>query len=72
MASRTSHGLLWTYPSRTKLFLLVVLVVGALTVLSIFLLLKSLDFEQTPQAPLSRPLGHLTLPQKDTTPRRLS
>jgi hypothetical protein len=72
MASRTSHGLLWTYPSRRKLFLLVVVVVGTLTVLSIYLLLKSENLEQTPQAPLSRPLGHLTLPQKDTTHRRLS
>jgi hypothetical protein len=66
MASRTSHGLLWTYPSRTKLFLLVVLVVGALTVLSIFLLLRSLDMEQAPQAPLVHPLVRLTLPQKDS------
>jgi hypothetical protein len=72
MASRTSHGLLWTYPSRRKLFLLVVVVVGTLTVLSIYLLLKSENLEQTPQSPLVHPTVHLTLPQKDKTPYQIS
>jgi hypothetical protein len=68
MASRISHGLLWSYPSRKKLFLLVVLVVATLTVLGIFLLLKSKDLETAPQVPLVRPTVHLTLPEKTNTP----
>jgi hypothetical protein len=67
MASRTSHGLLWTYPSRAKLFLLVVIVVGTLTVLSLYLILKSHNLEQAPQSPAVHPIARLTLLQKHTT-----
>jgi hypothetical protein len=65
MSSRAHHGVIWNYPSRKRLFLLVVLVVGALTVVSIMLLLKSLDTEQSPQAPLVHPIVHLTVPQQE-------
>ena len=65
MISRMSDGTLWNHPSRKMLFLLVVLVVGALAVLSIILLLKSRDMQSTPQVPLLRPIVHLTLPEKD-------
>lgn len=65
MAYRTSHDPIWSHPDRKKLFLLVVFVVGALTAVSVFLLLKSLNYEQTPQMPLVRPTVYLTLPQKD-------
>jgi hypothetical protein len=63
MASRTSHGVMWNYPSRKKLFLLVVVVVGALTVVSIMLLLESLKTQQSPQAPLVHPIVRLMSPQ---------
>ena len=72
MAYQISHDLMRAHPSRKMLFLLVVLVVGALTAVSIFLLLKSRDLEQTPQVPLVHPMARLTLPQKTTTPRLLS
>ena len=72
MVSRISHGMLWNYPSRRLLFLLVILVVGTLTVLSIFLLLKSRDLETTPQVPLLRPVAHLTLPEQPAPGRLLS
>lgn len=65
MDPRISRGMLWNHPPRRMLFLLVVLVVGTLTVLSIFLLLKSRDIETTPQVPLLHPIGHLTLPERD-------
>ena len=72
MAYQISHDLMRPHPSRKMLFLLVVLVVGALTAVSIFLLLKSRDIEQAPQVPLVHPMARLTLPQKTTPPRLLS
>jgi hypothetical protein len=72
MTYQISHDLMRTHPSRKMLFLLVVLVVGALTAVSIFLLLKSRDIEQAPQVPLVHPMARLTLPQKTTPPRLLS
>ena len=63
MVPRISHGMVWSHPPRKKLFLLVMLVVGTLTVLSIFFLLESRDFEGTHQAPLYNPMiGSLTTP----------
>jgi hypothetical protein len=64
MVSRTSHGLIWSYPSRKKLFLLVVLVVGTLTLLSIFLFFKSRNLETAPQTPLARPIVYRVPPGK--------
>jgi hypothetical protein len=66
MAYQISHDLMRT-PPRKMLFLLVVLVVGALTAVSIFLLLKSRDVEQAPQVPLIHPMARLTIPQKTPT-----
>ncbi len=63
MASRLSHGVIWNYPSRKKLFLLVVLVVGLLTAVSILLMLRASILEQTPQAPLFHPIVRLAIPQ---------
>jgi hypothetical protein len=72
MASRFNHDLMWNHPPRKMLFLMVVLVVGALTVVSIFLLLKSRDTEVAPQVPLVHPMARLMLPQKTTLPLLLS
>jgi hypothetical protein len=58
---------MWSHPPRKMLFLLVVLVVGALTAASIFLLLKSKDTEQAPQVPLIHPMARLAAPQITTT-----
>ncbi len=63
MAYRTHHDPIWNHPSRRRLFLLVAFVVGTLTVVSIFLILKSRDLEQMPEAPLMHPMVHLALPQ---------
>src|SRR5580698_8322630 len=63
MASRLNHSVIWTYPSRKKLFLLVVLVVGLLTAVSILLMLRANSLEGAPQAPLFRPIVHLVTPQ---------
>jgi hypothetical protein len=64
MVSRMSHGLIWSYPSRKKLFLLVVVVIGTLTILSIFLFFKSREIETVPQMPLARPIVYQTPPGK--------
>jgi hypothetical protein len=72
MASRYSHDLMWSHPSRKMLFLMVILVVGALTAVSIFLLLKSHDSEVAPQVPLVHPMARLALPQMTTSPRLVS
>lgn len=69
MVPRISYGMVWSHPPRKKLFLLVVLVVGLLTVLSITLLLESRDLEGTHQVPLYNPLiGRVTIPQQNATP----
>jgi hypothetical protein len=68
MAYQISHDLMRNHPPRRMLFLLVVLVVGALTAVSIFLILKSRDTEVAPQVPLVHPMARLTLPQKTTPP----
>jgi hypothetical protein len=72
MASRFSHDLMWIHPPRKMLFLMVILVVGALTVVSIFLLLKSRDTEVAPQVPLVHPMARLTILPKTTPPHLLS
>jgi hypothetical protein len=63
MGSRLNHGVIWTYPSRKKLFLLVVLVVGLLTAVSILLMLRANNLEKAPQAPLFHPIVRLVTPQ---------
>ena len=64
--------MVWNHPPRRMLFLLVVLVVGTLTVLSIFLLLRAHDLETTPQVPLLHPMRYLTLPARDNARPLLS
>jgi hypothetical protein len=68
MVSRISHGMMWNHPPRKKLYLLIALVVGALTVVSITLILRSRDLEKAPQAPLDHPMiGYLISPQRSST-----
>jgi hypothetical protein len=62
MVYRTSNGLIWSFPSRMKLFLLVLVVIGTLTFLSIFLFFKSRNIETAPQVPLIRPIVYLSQP----------
>jgi hypothetical protein len=72
MVSRMSRGMVWNHPPRRMLFLLVFVVVGTLTVLSIFLLLRAHDLETTPQVPLFHPIKYLTLPARDNARPLLS
>ena len=51
------------HPSKKKLFLLVVFVIASLTFAGLFLILRSLRIERSPQVPTTQPISLLSIPQ---------
>jgi hypothetical protein len=51
------------HPSKKKLFLLVVFVIASLTFAGLFLILRSLRIERSPQVPTTQPISLLSTPQ---------